>query len=109
MDVFCSTCREPWDIYHLWEDAVFETSLSYEEAKAWRSLAKAEKLSDRYREAFRADGWEFGNSVLNVLRCPACPPGTVADPETVAIKSAIEDLLGEDEDGLAAAFEDFGR
>jgi hypothetical protein len=109
MDVYCSTCREPWDTYHLWEDAIFETGLSEAEAKAWRSLPRNEKLNERYREEFRAAGWEFGNSVLNVLRCPACPPGTVADPETVAIKSALESVLGDEEDGLAATFEDLGR
>lgn len=108
MDVHCSTCREPWDTYHLWEDAIFETGLSYEEAKAWRSLPQNEKLNDRYREEFRAAGWELGRSVLNVLRCPACPSVVLADPETVAIKAALEDVLGDDEDGLAAAYEDLG-
>ena len=109
MDVYCSTCQEPWDTYHLWEDAIFETGLSEKEAKAWRSLSQSEKLNDRYREEFRAVGWEFGQSVLNVLRCPACPAGVMADPETLAVKAALEDVLGDDEDGLAAAFEDFGR
>jgi hypothetical protein len=108
MDVHCSTCREPWDTYHLWEDAIFETGLSEAEAKAWRSLSQNEKLSDRYRDEFRAAGWEFGKSVLNVLRCPACPAGVLADPDTVAIKAALEDLLGDDEDGLAATLEDYG-
>jgi hypothetical protein len=31
----------------------------------------------------------------------------VADPETVAIKSALEDVLGDDEDGFAAMLEDY--
>jgi len=107
MDVHCSTCREPWDTYHLWEDAIFETGLSDAEAKAWRSLPQKEKLNDRYRDEFRVAGWEFGKSVLNVLRCPACPPGAVADPEAVAIKAALEDVLGADEDGLAAMLEEY--
>lgn len=107
MDVHCSTCREPWDTYHLWEDAIFETGLSDTEAKAWRSLPQKEKLNDRYRDEFHAAGWDFGKSVLNVLRCPACPPGALADAEAVAIKSALEDVLGDDEDGLAAMLEDY--
>jgi hypothetical protein len=66
------------------------------------------KLNDRYRDDFQVAGWEFGNSVLNVLRCPACPPGVLADPEIVALKAALEDVLGNDEDGLAATLEDYG-
>ena len=28
MDVHCSTCGEPWDVYHLRHDAIYETGLS---------------------------------------------------------------------------------
>src|SRR5581483_4581266 len=66
MDVHCSTCNEPWDVYHLWQDAIFETGLSVEEAEAWCSLPRSQKLSDRYRKEFRAAGWEFGYTVINV-------------------------------------------
>lgn len=106
MDVHCSTCGEPWDVYHLWHDVVFETSLSYEEAKAWCSLPHAQKLTDRYRQEFRAAGWEFGRGVVNVVRCPACPKDAKPDLERVETKAALEDLLGDDEDALAATFED---
>ena len=106
MDVHCSTCGEPWDVYHLWQDAIFETGLSHEEAKAWRSLPHTKKLTDRYREEFRAAGWEFGQSVINVVRCPCCPQGAQPDLERVQTKAALEELLGDDEDGLAATFED---
>jgi hypothetical protein len=108
MDVHCSTCNEPWDVHHLWEDAIFETGLSYEEAKAWRSLPQTEKLDDRYRDEFRAAGWEFGNSVINVRRCPGCPADAEIDLEKASIKAALEDALGDDEDGLAAMLEDYG-
>ena len=107
MDVHCSTCGEPWDVYHLWHDAIFETGLSQEEAEAWRSLPHVQKLSERYREAFRAVGYEFGGSVINVMRCPACPKGAKPDLDRVATKAALEELLGDDEDGLAATFEDY--
>ena len=107
MDVHCSTCGEPWDTYHLWHDAVFETGLSQEEAEAWRRLPQSLKLGDRYRKEFRAVGWEFGTSVINVIRCPACPKGATPNLERVHTKAALEELLGEDEDGLAATFEDY--
>ena len=107
MDVHCTTCDEPWDVDHLWQDAVFETGLSTEEAEAWRGLPRAEKLSDRYRKEFRAVGWEFGSTVINVLRCPCCPPNARPNAERAATKAALEALFADDEDGLAATYEDY--
>jgi hypothetical protein len=106
MDVHCSTCDEPWDVFHLWEDAIFETDLSVEEARVWLSLPRTKRLTMRYRKKFRAAGWEFGSTITNIVRCPCCPADATADPETVAIKAALEDLLGDDEDALAVTFED---
>jgi len=107
MDVHCTTCGEPWDTYHLWHDAIFETGLGHEEAEAWQSLPRSEKLSDRYREEFRVAGWQFGQSVINVVRCPACPKDAKPDPDRLKTKAELELLLGDDEDGLAAKFEDY--
>ena len=106
MDVHCTTCNEPWDVYHLWHDAVFEIGLSPEEAKAWPHMGQ-EKLNERYRTLFRAAGWEFGSSVINVVRCPCCPKDAKPTLERLATKQALEELLGGDEDGLAATFEDY--
>ena len=107
MDVHCSTCHEPWDVYHLWHDAIFETGLPVEEAQAWALLPREQKLSERYRTEFRTAGWEFGKSVINVVHCPCCPEGAKPDPEKVQTKSLIEEMLDGDEDGLAATFEDY--
>jgi hypothetical protein len=107
MDVHCSSCGEPWDVYHLRHDAIFETDLDHAEAEAWRSLSGALRLSPRYREKFKAAGWEFGQSIMNVIRCPCCPKDAKPDPERLQTKAALEGLLGDDEDGLAATFEDF--
>ena len=107
MDVHCTTCAEPWDVYHLWHDAIFETGISHEEAQAWRSLSRAEKLNDHYRKEFRAAGWEFGHSVINVIRCPCCPKDAKPDRQRLQTKAALEKLLGDDEDGLAATYEDY--
>jgi hypothetical protein len=108
MDVHCSTCNEPWDTYHLKQDEIYETDLTPEEAEAWTELSPSLQLQPRYREKFKALGWEFGNSVLNVIRCPACPKDAQADPERLEAKSILEELLGDDADGLAATFEDYG-
>ena len=106
MDVHCSTCGEPWDTYHLWHDAVFD-ALPHEEAEAWTSLPRDKKLTEHYRKEFRAAGWEFGQGVINVTRCPACPKDAQPNLERVLTKSALEELMGDDEDGLAATFEDY--
>jgi hypothetical protein len=106
MDVHCSTCGEPWDVYHLWHDAIFETDLRHEEAAAWCLLPRSERLSDRYRQKFRLIGWEFGQGVINVVHCPCCPKHAKPDMDQVQIKAALEDLLGGDEDALAATFHD---
>jgi hypothetical protein len=108
MDVHCTTCGEPWDVYHLRHDAIYETDLSHAEAKAWTQLSPQVKLLDRYREKFKAVGYEFGSSVLNIMRCPACPKDTKSDPDKAAMKAGIVELLGDDEDGIAATMEDFG-
>lgn len=107
MDVHCSTCEEPWDTYHLQHEAIYETDLSEAEAQAWRKLPAAQKLNVRLREKFAVAGWEFGGSVLNVRHCPCCPKDAQLDPEKDQAKAILTDLLGDDEDGLAATFEDF--
>lgn len=106
MDVHCTTCNEPWDVYHLWHDAIFE-AMSTEEAETWKALPRSQKLSDRYRKAFCEAGWIFGQSVINVIRCPCCPKRAKPNPERLQTKAALEELLGDDEDGLAATFEDY--
>jgi hypothetical protein len=108
MDVHCSSCGEPWDVYHLRHEAIFETSLDHAEAKAWCELSPRLRLLQRYREKFQAAGYEFGASVLNVVHCPCCPKGAKPDPDTAALKAGIVEILGEDEDGIAATMEDYG-
>lgn len=107
MDVHCTTCAEPWDVYHLRHDAVFETELTEGEAETWLRLPRSQKLTDRYRGEFRAVGWEFGQSVINVVRCPCCPKDATPNPDRVSTKAALEKLMDDDEDGLAATFEDY--
>ena len=108
MDVHCSSCGEPWEVYHLRHDAIFETGLRREEAEAWSALPPNQRLDTRHREKFKAAGWEFGASILDVRRCPDCPSGAKPDPEKVAMKAAIIEALGDDEDGIASTFEDYG-
>ena len=107
MDVHCSTCNEPWDAHHLRHDVIFETDLTSGEAEAWGKLPSSQQLSRRYREKFSALGWQFGGSMLNVVRCPGCPRDAKPNPERLATKRALEQLFGDDHDGLAATLEDY--
>jgi hypothetical protein len=107
MDVHCSTCGEPWDVYHLRHDAIYEIAVA-EEVEVWEKLPIRDRLSLVYRERFKKIGWQFGASILDVRHCPACPKDAKPDPEKVVIKSAIIELLGSDEDGIASTFEDYG-
>jgi hypothetical protein len=108
MDVHCTTCGEPWDAYHLRHDAIYETGLTTDQAKAWERLPPKQRLSDHFRKQFATVGYEFGPSIMVLLRCPACPKGAKPDPEKAIIKAELAHLLGDDEDGLAATLEDFG-
>jgi hypothetical protein len=108
MDVHCTTCGEPWDTYHLRHDAIHETDLSPQEAKAWSALPHDQRLSRFFREKFARAGYEFAGSLMMVMRCPACPKGAKPDPDKAALKAGIAEILGDDEDGLAATLEDFG-
>lgn len=108
MDVHCSTCEEPWDTYYLRHEAIYDTSLSEEAAKAWSLLPPEKKLAPDVRKQFAAAGWEFGGSVLNVRHCPCCPKDAEINTGIDQIKTALADLLGDDEDGIAATFEDYG-
>jgi len=108
MDVHCSSCGEPWDVYHLRHDAIFETDLEPVEAGAWAGLPFSERLSSRYRERFKAAGYEFGHSILVVNHCPCCPKGAEPDPEKAALKAGLAEVLGDDENAIVSAMEDFG-
>lgn len=103
MDVYCSTCGEPYDTYHMRHDNPYD-SLPYEEAQSWVKLPSDRQLSEHYRKLFQANGWEFGPSVLNIRRCPCCPAETATDIDHAA--EAIGELLGDDLDGLACELED---
>ena len=86
----------------------FGIVLSHAEAKAWTEVSPQLKLLGRYREKFKAVGFEFGGSIVNVLRCPACPKNARPDPDKAALKAGIVEILGDDEDAMVDAMEDCG-
>ena len=42
------------------------------------------------------------------MRCPGCPKDAKPDPDKAAMKAGLVEILGDDEDGIAATMEDFG-
>ena len=104
MDVHCTTCGEPWDKDQLRHDAIWETQLPEDAIVRWKKLPSGEKLNEPYRGELKAAGYEFGRSLINVVRCPACPPSAKADPEKLLLKAEIENMLVGDEDGLASHY-----
>lgn len=129
MDVHCATCNEPWDTYHLQHDEVHETEAGqawidfkldtedWEKGKMFEDETGPKppeferwegRLTDFWREQFKLKGWEFGTSVVAVLRCPACPAevkGVLRRKLVEARKQNVQllsELLEGDEDGQAA-------
>lgn len=91
MDVLCRICGEPWDTY-TFHDVAAEQHITYQEATA-----------NFRKQGCKAIGWGHSH----------CKPQQFADPEahdgelTAAQKSGIlQDLLGDDMDGIAAMTED---
>lgn len=84
MDVYCLSCGEPWDTYHLRHDLT--------------------------PEEIQEEGWEFGRNRLVVKRCGCCPPKSESlkgpDPEKLALVDTVAQLSGDDLDGMAADLED---
>ena len=106
MDVHCTTCGEPWDTYHLMHEAIHDTEIPTEEILEWRKLPSNQRLGDRIREEFVEAGWQFGGSLMNVIRCPACPAHSLPDQDKLELKAELEAMLAGDDDGLAAHYED---
>ncbi len=108
MDVTCAKCGEPWDVYHMMHDAVWETDLGEQVIKAnWQS-----KLTPLFEAAFNRLGWKFvAHSLLAIAQCPACKdePDTAASQERAALRGVLAELLDGDMDGLACHLEDLGR
>ena len=108
MDVHCSSCNHPWDAYHLRHDVISETDLDSAEAYALRNLPSSQQLSRQYRDKLKAVGYEFGGSILNMQRCPCCPRGAKPDADRAAMRTRFVEILGDDDDAIAATMEDFG-
>ena len=99
MDIYCKFCQEPWDIYEFHDLAktLFgaDTTANYQKAK---------DLFYKFGCAAFDQGWD------GVMPTEAtCQPVDETDEERQTRESIamMQDLLGDDVDGLAAMSEDF--
>lgn len=80
MDIKCKVCREPWDMDSLHDLVAEGRAANFDEAREW----------------FYRDGCEaFGSSHGEIA----------ANGDAIGM---LQELLGDDVDGLAALTEDFG-
>ena len=104
MDVYCTTCGEPWDHYHLKSHVVHETDLSAIDIERWKKLPVNDRLLPHYRAKFKAVGYEFSKTMMHVIRCPGCPKNAQPDPDRLRTKQLFEDIYGDDYDGIVITF-----
>ena len=43
---------------------------------------------------------------MHVIHCPCCPEDAKPSIDSLALKRTVEEMLGDDLDGIAAAFND---
>lgn len=119
-DVFCATCREPFDSYHMRNDAIHDTDLG--DTEFGRGIIKHLAISGKnpltylcVREAFARAGWKFtGNSLLAIVTCSCCKANAEqnGEPDKTEVadrtmrRAVLADVLGGDEDGLQSMLED---
>jgi hypothetical protein len=111
MDVFCASCGESWDTYHLLYDEVWEWDLPQAIAHDFHRNPRFSGPADPARIAAKRAGWEFaGATPLAILRCPGCPkrePLPDAKERSAVTRLATQMLAG-DEDGLIVELSDLG-
>ena len=99
MDILCTRCGEPWDVFSLTDD------MSLEEAKALKAGLGCPCCVNK-------------ELCVKDIPCDQCPEKSesrclakIFKPimdEARQVQSALADVLGDDIDGLAATMEDFG-
>lgn len=98
MDVRCVKCGEPWDIDSLHEHVITDKAellLASKEYKQWGGFGPFYGSFENARKKFYAIGCE-------ALGEPCGTP----DPQAGAVVSALQELAGDDVDGLASDIED---
>ena len=99
MDIYCKFCREPWDMYEL--HGLAKTLFGEDTTPNYH---KSKDLFYKFGCAAFGQGWD------GIMPTEAtCKPAveTEQDKTTRENLAMLQELLGDDVDGLAALSEDF--
>ena len=80
MDVYCATCKEPWEVAHMLQEAPFdawdgmEGSVSHVLIHRFLSgKTKDRRLPSELRDMLKEHGWVFADRhPVAILECSAC-------------------------------------
>ena len=111
MDMKCATCQEPWEHHHLLQDLPFEIWDGVGDSDTHKIIldfkaSSKNKIPEEMREGLAEEGWEFGRTIVCVLKCCCCGDNLGSSPvddeaETRReLRLEAEQLLGDDLDGL---------
>jgi len=100
--VLCSTCNHHHDMQFINTSLIETTDLSFGDIKRWHSCN--DKLSGLNRLALKSAGWEFGNSISNIIRCPNCAIEQRALGWRLLVKESLERYFTNDERKLQQVF-----
>ncbi len=119
MDTLCR-CGEPWD-WWLIRDEVLKDQTLYEKMAKYGGYVRERLYTSGYDEVpkekieyelARAD--REGNPYWQLkpgpypIQCPACFGKNIEPAENSDVIEALQDVLGDDIDGLMSSLEDFG-
>jgi len=109
MDIYCPKCGEPWEHDSLHDVAQERYGipyyLQYDKFNRASRTKNPEYNSDDYQKVFREVSQEFQSKGCGVVFGNECER---VENDTTAIATAAYEILGDDLDGAASMFEDYG-
>lgn len=101
MDILCTRCGEPWDVFSLVDDMTPGEAKDLKAGRGCPCCSSKELCTEDIacEECERAEGY--------TSTCKDRKFKNIA-PEGSLAQAAIADIMGDDIDGLAASMEDFG-
>lgn len=77
MDVNCTGCQEPWDVYHLYHDAAITDNPALIGERHGMGLYETVDAEGEIWRWCAPDGLdEVAEGSVLIVRCPSCPPET---------------------------------
>ena len=101
MDILCTRCGEPWDVYSLVDDM---TSQEARKLKAGGGCpcCTGKDMCENDINCEECEHWDDLRFTCMAKKVKNCAP------ESSLMQAAIADIFGDDIDGLAASMDDFG-